>query len=269
MITTTVLLGVPLWHSGKRVGAIVFTVLFLAIQAMFFIAAMAKFLHGGWCTRLLTAAILFVMYTWNEGTKLERAQRRHMRPNDFLPALDKLHSDFRIPYFADNIVYLPSDSETKRLDTDIFFSIFAEFFAGVFFRGFFFAFLYFPWGVGVLLGLDFIRLTLRVLLVFAQQRGNFIWKQLFKLANAAAFYKYRSLERRYAAFCRLGVFKHLYRAFRPLVFSHSKLVYLGVFPDENRLVAFAVGKVVANFLVVPVGREAKLSHRAEHEEARH
>ena len=49
-----------------------------------------------------------------------------MRPNDFLPALDKLHSDFRIPYFADNIVYLTSDSETKRLDTDIFFSIFAD-----------------------------------------------------------------------------------------------------------------------------------------------
>ena len=100
MITTTVLLGVYLWHSGKRVGAIVFTVLFLAIQAMFFIASMAKFLHGGWFTMLLTAAILFVMYTWNEGTKLERAQRRHMRPNDFLPALDKLHSDFRIPYFC-------------------------------------------------------------------------------------------------------------------------------------------------------------------------
>ena len=126
MITTTVLLGVYLWYDRKRVGAIVFTVLFLAIQIMFFIASMAKFLHGGWFTCLLTIAILFVMYTWNEGTKLERAQRRHMRPKDFLPALDKLHGDFRIPYFADNIVYLTSDLETKRLDTDIFFSIFAD-----------------------------------------------------------------------------------------------------------------------------------------------
>ena len=123
MITTTVLLGVYLWHSGKRVGAIVFTVLFLAIQAMFFIASMAKFLHGGWFTMLLTAAILFVMYTWNEGTKLERAQRRHMRPNDFLPALDKLHSDFRIPYFADNIVYLTKDTHTDYIDRDIVYSI--------------------------------------------------------------------------------------------------------------------------------------------------
>jgi len=126
MITTTILLAVYLWYDGKRLGAVVFLVLFLAIQIMFFIASMAKFLHGGWFTMLLTIAVLFVMVTWNEGTKLERAQRRHMRPKDFLPTLEKLHGDFRIPYFADNIVYLTSDGETKRLDTDIFFSIFAD-----------------------------------------------------------------------------------------------------------------------------------------------
>ncbi len=37
-----------------RVGAVVFTVLFLAIQVLFFAASMAKFLHGGWFTLLLT-----------------------------------------------------------------------------------------------------------------------------------------------------------------------------------------------------------------------
>ncbi|WP_258175633.1 KUP/HAK/KT family potassium transporter [Bifidobacterium callitrichos] len=126
MITTTVLLAVYIWHDRHRVGAIVFLLVFLAIQFMFFIASMAKFLHGGWFTMLLTIAILFVMYTWNEGTKLERAQRRHMQRQDFLPTLEKLHGDFRIPYFADNIVYLTSDNIMKRLDTDIFFSIFAD-----------------------------------------------------------------------------------------------------------------------------------------------
>ena len=126
MITTTILLAVYIWHSGRRLGAIVFTVLFLAIQFMFFFASMAKFLHGGWFTMLLTFAILLVMYTWNEGTKLERAQRRHMQPAECLPVLKRLHDDDTIPYFADNIVYLTSDPETKRIDTDIFFSIFAD-----------------------------------------------------------------------------------------------------------------------------------------------
>lgn len=126
MITTTILLAVYIWHSGRRIGAVVFTVLFLAIQFMFFFASMAKFLHGGWFTMLLTFSILLVMYTWNEGTKLERAQRRHMQPAECLPVLKRLHDDDTIPYFADNIVYLTSDPETKRIDTDIFFSIFAD-----------------------------------------------------------------------------------------------------------------------------------------------
>ncbi|BDR55251.1 putative potassium transport system protein kup [Bombiscardovia apis] len=126
MITTTILLMVYIWHAHKRISAVVFAIVFLAIQTLFFLASMAKFLHGGWFTMLLTAAILFIMYTWKEGTKVERSQRRHMTPKECLPALEMLHNDFRIPYFADNLVYLTSDTEMRRLDTDIFFSIFAD-----------------------------------------------------------------------------------------------------------------------------------------------
>lgn len=82
MITTTILLGIYLWHRSNKFGAVVFTIVFLAIQVLFFAASMAKFLHGGWFTLLLTLAILMIMYTWNEGTKLERSQRRHMMPKD-------------------------------------------------------------------------------------------------------------------------------------------------------------------------------------------
>ncbi|WP_348519485.1 KUP/HAK/KT family potassium transporter [Bifidobacterium sp. ESL0800] len=126
MITTTILLTVYIWYKHHRVLAGIFFVVFIAIQTLFFVASMAKFLHGGWFTMLLTACILLIMVTWNDGTRIERSQRRHMKPRDFKPALDKLHDDFRIPYFADNLVYLTSDWEMHRLDTDIFFSIFAD-----------------------------------------------------------------------------------------------------------------------------------------------
>ena len=126
MITTTVLLADYIWHDGKRALSLLFAVVFLAIQILFFMASMAKFMHGGWFTMLLTAAILYIMYTWDQGTKVERSQRRHMTAKECLPALDMLHNDFRIPYFADNLVYLTSDAEMRRLDTDIFFSIFAN-----------------------------------------------------------------------------------------------------------------------------------------------
>ncbi|AKV56197.1 potassium transporter Kup [Bifidobacterium actinocoloniiforme DSM 22766] len=126
MISTTILLMVHLWCHGRKVFAVVFAVVFLTIDPLFFLASMTKFMHGGWFTMLLTAAILFVMYTWMEGTKVERSQRRHMTPKECLPAMEMLHNDFRIPYFADNLVYLTSDNEMRRLDTDIFFSIFAD-----------------------------------------------------------------------------------------------------------------------------------------------
>lgn len=126
MITTTILLAVYLWNAHHRVGSVVFALVFLAIQTMFFIASMSKFLHGGWFTMLLTLAILLIMVAWSEGTQLEREQRRHMKAEDWLPVIGKLHADDSIPYFADNIVYLTSDSDIKRLDTDIFFSIFAD-----------------------------------------------------------------------------------------------------------------------------------------------
>lgn len=127
MITTTILLAAYIWSAWKRrIFAVVFAVLFLAIQTLFFIASMSKFLHGGWFTMLLTLAILSVMYTWDQGTKVERSQRRHLWPKEFLPALDTLHRDFKIPYYADNLVYLTSDVELRRLDTDIFYSIFAN-----------------------------------------------------------------------------------------------------------------------------------------------
>jgi len=126
MITTTILLSVYIWHDHHRIGAVVFLVVFLAIQTMFFIASMSKFLHGGWFTMLLTLAILLIMVAWSEGTALEREQRRHMKPADCLPSLEKLHADESIPYYSDNIVYLTSDPYTKRFDTDIFFSIFAD-----------------------------------------------------------------------------------------------------------------------------------------------
>ena len=126
MVMTSILVTVYLWHKHMRAAAVVFAVVFPTIMLLFFVASMAKFMHGGWFTALLTLAILTVMVTWNEGTKLERAQRRHMQLNDCLPVLQRLHDDATIPYYSDNIVYLTSDQDMKRMETDVFFSIFAN-----------------------------------------------------------------------------------------------------------------------------------------------
>lgn len=125
MITTTVLLGEYIWKAQHHIfWSIVFMIVFLTIQILFLIASLAKFMRGGWFTMLLTLLILLIMYAWDIGTKVERSQRRHLSPREFLPALDMLHRDQRVPLYADNVVYMTSDSEMRRLDTDIFYSIF-------------------------------------------------------------------------------------------------------------------------------------------------
>lgn len=126
MMATAILLAVHMWYANKRISAGIFLVIFLTVLISYFVASMAKFLHGGWFTVLLTFLIFIVMMTWHDGTRIERSQRRHMSAADFLPDINRLHADDRIPYYADNIVYLTSDFVLNRLDTDIFFSIFAD-----------------------------------------------------------------------------------------------------------------------------------------------
>lgn len=127
MIATVVLLMAHMWFvQRRRLFAVIFGIVFLAIQTLFFISSLSKFFTGGWFTTIITLLIFFIMYTWDTGTKVERSQRRHIAPEDFLPALNILHQDKSVPLYADNLVYLTSDSELRRLDTDIFFSIFAD-----------------------------------------------------------------------------------------------------------------------------------------------
>ncbi|MDK7332929.1 KUP/HAK/KT family potassium transporter, partial [Lactobacillus crispatus] len=57
MITTTILLAAYIWWGKQlRITAIVFTIVFLAIQILFFISSMSKFMTGGWFTTLIGLA---------------------------------------------------------------------------------------------------------------------------------------------------------------------------------------------------------------------
>ncbi|MBQ5557188.1 MAG: KUP/HAK/KT family potassium transporter [Aeriscardovia sp.] len=126
MFMNTILLGTYLWFGAqKKVASLVFQALFLSIEGLFLVASCAKFTRGGWFTMLLTLGLLVIMYSWALGTKIERSQRRHFKPRDFLSAIDMLRHDETIPFYADNVVYLTSDLELRRLDADVFYSIFA------------------------------------------------------------------------------------------------------------------------------------------------
>ncbi|WP_423804343.1 KUP/HAK/KT family potassium transporter [Olegusella massiliensis] len=124
MLMTTVLLFVYL-HTirHKPLIAYVFLAFFIALEAMFFVSSLTKFLHGGYFTVLMAAAIFFVMYVWRRGTAIERTQTVYLPVNKYIDQLRDLSHDESYPLTADNLVFLTNDSSPDKLDRDILYSI--------------------------------------------------------------------------------------------------------------------------------------------------
>ena len=124
MLMTTLLLFMYLSKVRYQTGlAVVFAAFFGAIEFMFFFSSLTKFMHGGYFTVLMAAAIFFVMYVWRRGTAIERTQTVYLPVQSYLDQLFDLSHDDSYPYIADNLVFLTNDSSTDKLDRDILYSI--------------------------------------------------------------------------------------------------------------------------------------------------
>lgn len=109
MLMTTLLLHAFLRQRGHQVLANIYVVAFGLLESLFLIASLAKFVHGGYVTVLLTLAILTVMVFWHVGN-LRRdahlANTENVSLLDFVPQLATLSQDDQIPSFATNLVYI-------------------------------------------------------------------------------------------------------------------------------------------------------------------
>ncbi|SEH38356.1 MULTISPECIES: KUP/HAK/KT family potassium transporter [Atopobiaceae] len=124
MLMTTVLLTTYISRvlKGKAL-AVPFALFFLALESTFFFSSLTKFLHGGYFTVCLAAAIFFVMYVWRRGTAIEHTQSVYLDVKSYIDQLSKLRDDERYPIMADNLVFLTNDSSLDKLDRDILYSI--------------------------------------------------------------------------------------------------------------------------------------------------
>ncbi|AYM03346.1 KUP/HAK/KT family potassium transporter [Levilactobacillus yiduensis] len=109
MLMTTLLLHAFLRQRGHRVLANIYVVAFGLLESLFLLASLAKFIHGGYVTVLLTLAILTVMVFWHVGN-LRRdahlANTENVSLLDFVPQLAALSQDDQVPSFATNLVYI-------------------------------------------------------------------------------------------------------------------------------------------------------------------
>ena len=109
---------------GRKLAAVLFAVIFAAIEGVFFISSLGKFTVGGYVAIIISILILHIMISWYRGTQIERMQSVKLHLVDYTGAIRNLQNDNTVPYCANNLVYLSKGEEFEEIDRDILYSIF-------------------------------------------------------------------------------------------------------------------------------------------------
>ena len=124
MLMMTILFGIYIGVLYKqRIAAFLFVVTFFALEGVFFVSSLGKFVHGGYVAIIISVAILFIMISWYRGTQIEQAQNTLLKMRAHLDAVKNLQNDESIPLCSNNMVYLVKGDETEEIDRDILYSI--------------------------------------------------------------------------------------------------------------------------------------------------
>ena len=107
----------------KKLAALAFAVIFFALEGVFFVSSLGKFMVGGYVAIIISAAILFIMICWYRGTQIEQAQNIHLKMRDHLDAIKDLQNDDSIPLCSNNVVYLAKGDDFEKIDRDLLYSI--------------------------------------------------------------------------------------------------------------------------------------------------
>ncbi|MCT3392039.1 KUP/HAK/KT family potassium transporter [Lentilactobacillus hilgardii] len=120
MLMTTVLLYEFLKGSLRKGIALTIALFFGMIEAIFLIASLVKFIHGGYVTLTIMLAILYIMWVWYFGNKRREHYEReseYVSLLDYRDQLKELSKDEDVPLFTTNLVYMTKikgDYQIKR-----------------------------------------------------------------------------------------------------------------------------------------------------------
>ena len=124
MLMMTVLFCVYIGALHKHMlAAVAFGLVFFALEGVFFISSLGKFVVGGYVAIIISAAILFIMLAWYRGTQIEQAQNIFLKMREHLESIKDLQKDISIPLCSNNVVYLVKGDESEKIDRDILYSI--------------------------------------------------------------------------------------------------------------------------------------------------
>lgn len=124
MLMTTLLLGCYLRQKRMRWTLLVPVIgFFVVLESIFFVANLAKFLHGGWVTMLLAGTICMVMYVWYNAEKIRNAFVEHRDIRKYYDTLADIKADKSIAKFATNVVYMSRFGGKYDVEQKVLYSI--------------------------------------------------------------------------------------------------------------------------------------------------
>ena len=124
MLMTTFLLSAYL--TIRRVNrwlTLLFLIVFVGLESIFFVANMAKFMNGGWVTMLLASVMIAIMYVWYNATTIRNSQIQIRDVRESFSIISDIKSDESIPKYATNIVYLTKLGGKYDIEQKILYSI--------------------------------------------------------------------------------------------------------------------------------------------------
>ena len=125
MLMMTVLFCVYIGVLHKhRLAAALFAVIFFALEGVFFVSSLGKFVIGGYVAIIISVAILFIMIAWYRGTQIEQTQNIFLDMRAHLYDIKDLQNDNSIQLCSNNMVYLiKGGDDSNAIDRDILYSI--------------------------------------------------------------------------------------------------------------------------------------------------
>lgn len=123
-LMTTVLVAIYMLRKKfPKYIIVIFVTIYAIIELAFLVGNMAKFIHGGWVTLLISCGLLSVMWTWYNSRKIKNRFVKYVEIEDYYTILNELSNDESVPKFSSQLVYLTSANFKTEIESKIIYSI--------------------------------------------------------------------------------------------------------------------------------------------------
>lgn len=126
MLMTTILLYMYLKNSWHRLWADLFLGVYVIVETCFLISSLAKFVHGGYVTVVLTALILLTMVAWYFGNKLRyelEDETKYLNIHDYKRQLEALANDESLNLYISNLITMSKIKPNGLVKREALYSI--------------------------------------------------------------------------------------------------------------------------------------------------